>query len=86
MSKVIEEAKEWLAYVRATPLHESHDEDDLLCRIGNLITELESKNKENERYRAVADAAEWYQRTGYGDDPLAQPHLDEALSNLKEKE
>jgi len=86
MSKVIEEAKTWLADVRATLLHESHDEDELLCRIGNLIEELEKRE-------AVVDAAKFLVKVKCRKDtqpawylaswPIALRKIEEALDNLE---
>ena len=70
---IIDIAKNWLD-------EPSGDAESDLCDALEIIPDL---IKELEQYRQVVEAAEWYQRTGYGDDPLAQPHLDKALNQLE---
>jgi len=79
MNKVIEEAEEWLD----TPyFNASADLSAAENVIGNLITELESKNKELERLEAVVEAARYFANEGDG---RADRMLSDALSQLEEK-
>ena len=77
MSKVIEEAKEYL---------KNKDAYSAVGLIKNLISELESKNKEIERLEAVVDISKWaVNHYGIVKTDGVFDEMRKALSNLKEQ-